>query len=206
MGNKDLYKKIAIEKRNMTKALNTLMGMVSGLVCDGVLHDKEILYLSTWLKEYRAIAESYPANIIFKCVHEVLRDGVISQDERAYLLKELTALSGNDFADTGAALPDPIQAVFDDTPAIVFDKNVFVLTGEFLYGSRNCCHQAIEKRGGIAESNVTRRTNYLVVGSMASADWITANFGRKIQKAATMAESANHNIAIIKEADWAMAL
>jgi hypothetical protein len=41
---------------------------------------------------------------------------------------------------------------------------------------------------------------------MASPDWIVANFGRKIQAAAEMAQSGQYEIAIIREADWVMAL
>ncbi len=81
-----------------------------------------------------------------------------------------------------------------------------MLTGEFLYGTRSSCEDAIQKRGGLTKSTVTKQTNYLVVGSMASPDWIVANFGRKIQAAAEMAQSGQYEIAIIREADWAMAL
>jgi hypothetical protein len=41
---------------------------------------------------------------------------------------------------------------------------------------------------------------------MASPDWIVANFGRKIQKAAEMADSGEFEISIIREPDWVMAL
>ena len=206
MSSEDPGEKVSINQRNMSKALNTLMGIVSGIVCDDALHDNEIHYLATWLKENEDISRKYPASIIFRRVHEVLQDGVVTAEERQHLLKELKVLSGNDFSNTGAALPEHIHSVFDDDPTVIFEDNVFVLTGSFLYGTRNFCNRAIEKRGGVADDNVTKRTNYLVVGSVASPDWIVANFGRKIQKAAEMADSGEFEIAIIREADWAMVL
>lgn len=206
MPSEDIGKKVAINQRNITKALNTLMGIVNGIVCDDVLSDNEVHYLSTWLKENHDVARAYPGNVIYRRIYEVLQDGVVTTEERDHLLRELKVLSGNDFANTGAALPEHIHSVFDDDPTVIFEGNVFVLTGEFLYGTRNFCNQAIVKRGGIADSNVTRRTNYLVVGSVSSPDWIVANFGRKIQKAAEMADSGDFEIAIIREADWAMVL
>ncbi len=202
----DISKKVAVNQRNVTKALNTLMGIVSGIVCDDSLHDNEIHFLSTWLRENADICRQYPANVIYRVVHEVLQDGVITPDEREHLLHQLKILSGNDFANTGAALPEHIHSVFDDDPTVILEGNVFVLTGEFLYGTRNFCNQAISKRGGVPEQNVTKRTNYLVVGSVSSPDWIVANFGRKIQKAAEMADSGDFEISIVREADWVMVL
>jgi hypothetical protein len=60
--------------------------------------------------------------------------------------------------------------------------------------------------GYVGEPATARKGNYLVVGAMASPTWIESNFGRKIQKAAEMAESGDFEIAIIRETDWAMAL
>ena len=53
---------------------------------------------------------------------------------------------------------------------------------------------------------ITEKTNYLVIGTRTSPDWIAENFGRKIQKAAEMATSGNYEISIIREADWVMGL
>lgn len=75
-----------------------------------------------------------------------------------------------------------------------------------MFGTRAACQKATEARGGQTSDNVTKKTNYLVIGSMVSPAWIESNFGRKIQKAAEIAQSGKYEIAIIREADWAMAL
>ena len=51
----NLAKNIALDQRKTTNALNTLMGLVNGIVCDGVLNDVEIQFLSTWMKMIKAI-------------------------------------------------------------------------------------------------------------------------------------------------------
>ncbi len=196
----------AADQRMITKSLVTLMGMVNGIVCDDHLHDNEIIFLSSWMDEHQAVASSYPGSVIYRRVREVLQDGVITQDERDHLLNELKIISGNDFSNTGDALPDHIASVFDDDPYIAFDGNVFVMTGEFIYGTRAFCERAIERRGGLVGAGVTTKTNYLVVGSRSSPAWITENFGRKIQKAAEMAMSGDYEISIVREVDWTMAL
>ena len=196
----------SIHQRLITRSLNQLMGIVNGVLCDGQLHDSEVHFLSTWLQENEQLKTVYPANIIYRLIREAMSDGVLTQDEKDHLLRSLSEISGNDFWKTGAALPGNISSVFDDDPTVVFNDNIFVMTGEFMFGTRNACHKATELRGGQTSDNVTKKTNYLVIGSMASPSWIESNFGRKIQKAAEMAESGEFEIAIIRETDWAMAL
>lgn len=196
----------ALNTTRQVKALNTLMGIVSGIVCDNHLHDNEIIFLSTWITENIDVASSYPGSVIYRKIKEVLSDGIITPEERDHLLSELKILSGNDFSNTGSALPEHIASLFDNDPHVIHTGNRFVLTGEFLYGTRASCHRAIETRGGIVSNNITNKTNYVVVGSRSSPDWITENFGRKLQKAAEMIESGEYEICIVREADWVMAI
>lgn len=202
----EIGKAISIEKSITTKGLNTLAGIISGLVSDGELNDKEILYLKTWCDDNRDLATVYPASIVFRRVHEILADGIIEKLERECLLHELQTISGNFFAQTGAAMPEIIASCLDDDPTVIFPSRHFVFTGEFVFGPRSACERATQRHDGLTDANVTRKTNYLVIGSLASPAWITANFGRKIQEAAKMAESGEYDISIIRENDWAMAL
>jgi NAD-dependent DNA ligase len=202
----EFAKRYVMDTRRSAKGLQSLMGIVSGLVCDGHLNDNEIRYLKTWMNDNEDLASIYPANIVYRRVREVLIDDLITEEERDHLTKEMQILTGNNFIETGAALPEHIASVFDDDPHVIFEQNVFVLTGEFLWGTRKECFREIEKRGGLPKDSVTKETNYLVIGTMSSPDWIVSNFGRKIQKAAEMVESGNAEISIIREVDWSMAL
>ncbi len=190
----------------IVKSINSLLGIVSGLVSDGELNDKEVLFLKTWCNENMHIANQYPANIIFRRVHEVLVDGVITHEEREHLLNELKIISGNDFAETGSALPENIQNIFDDDPTVIIPSNEFVFTGRFMFGTRAVCETAVVHRGGLVKEYITEKTNYLVIGTRTSPDWIAENFGRKIQKAAEMVDSGDYEISIVREADWVMSL
>ncbi len=202
----ELKKMKKTETALIVKSLNSLMGILSGMVSDGELNDKEILFLKTWSLENPHIAGEYPANIIYRRIHEVLLDNLITEEERTHLLSELKNISGNDFSNTGSALPEQIASIFDDDPHIVFEENEFVFTGDFLFGTRPACTQATLKRGATVKDYVTQNTNYLVIGSRCSPAWIVDNFGRKIQKAADMANSGEFEISIIREVDWSMNL
>jgi hypothetical protein len=98
-----LAKAKALNTKRIIKSINLLMGMVSGIVCDDKLQDAEVQYLSTWLSEHNELAREYPASVIYRRVREVLRDGLITEPERAHLLSELKVWSGTNFIETGAA-------------------------------------------------------------------------------------------------------
>jgi NAD-dependent DNA ligase len=202
----EFAKRYVLDARRTARGLQSLMGIVSGLVCDGHLNDNEIRYLKTWMNENEDLATVYPANIIYRRVREILIDDFITEDERNHLTKEMQILTGNNFIETGAALPEHIASIFDDDPSVYFEGHVFVFTGDFLWGTRKECFREVEKRGGIPKDTITKETNYLVIGTHASPDWIAENFGRKIQKAAEMVQSGEYEISIIREVDWSMAL
>ena len=162
MDEKEFAKSVAMEAAVVRKSLNNLMGIVNGLVCDNSLKNEEIHFLATWLEENQHIADQYPANIVFRRVSEVLADGVITDAERTELLADLKIISGNEFMETGAALPAHIAAVFDDDPYVEIPDRLFVLTGKFLFGTRSACERAILKRGGMVASNVSRPKGFNV--------------------------------------------
>lgn len=196
----------SLDTKRVIKSINVLIGMVSGIVCDDKLQDAEVQYLSTWLSEHNELAQEYPASVIYRRVREVLSDGIITELERAHLLNELKVMAGTNFVETGAALPEHISSIFDSDPHVIIPGNLFIFTGEFMWGTRASLQRAVDLRGGMFKENITNRTNYLVVGSRSSPDWIVENFGRKIQKAVEMANSGEYEIAIIREADWVIAL
>ena len=206
MNEKDTKKSAKLDTSLIIKSINSLLGIVSGIVSDGDLNELELRYLKIWCDENRHIADQYPANIIFRRVHEVFIDNIITKEEREHLLTELKIISGNDFSNTGSALPEHIESVFDDDPTVIFKENEFVFTGRFMFGTRSACETAVLKRGGLVKDYITTNTNYLVIGTRTSPDWIAENFGRKIQKAAEMSSSGDYEISIIREVDWAIKL
>ena len=206
MDNIEIKKIAKLETSLIIKSINSLLGIVSGIVSDGELNELELRYLKIWCDENKHIANQYPANIIFRRIHEVFIDSVITKKEREHLLNELKIISGNDFSNTGSALPEHIESVFDDDPTVIFNENEFVFTGRFMFGTRSACESAVLQRGGMVKDYITASTNYLVIGTRTSPDWIAENFGRKIQKAAEMSSSGDYEISIIREVDWAITL
>ena len=82
---------------------------------------------------------------------------------------------------------------------------IFVFTGQMAFGPRQDCQRHVELFGGLCEASVTRRTNYLVIGTFASRDWAHTSFGRKIEKAVGLRDRGQP-LAIVAEHHWAAQL
>jgi NAD-dependent DNA ligase len=192
---------VATENRLLKRSCESLIGICSGLVADGELNDREIIFLSTWLAENEAISKTWPGEIVFARVREVLVDGVVTPEERAYLVDTLEQLAGGSFAETGAIGFSSNALPTDDSVTVEISGRVFCFTGQFLFGTRSSCERAINARGGETASNITKKTHYLVIGELASRSWKNTSHGTKIENAVYM-QSQGAPIRIISEAHW----
>ena len=193
------------QQRLEAREILSLIGIINGIVCDGELAETEIIYLKNWLLEHDAARNSWPGSAVLRCVDEVLEDGVITFEEKNRLLQVLKDLSGNDFVGSGSTLPEAVGEIYHN-PEVIFPQKVFVLTGTFLFGTQPVCERVTLARGGLVESSITRRTNYIVVGARSSSEWLAENFGRKIQRAMELNDSGKAQIQFITEEHWFNAL
>lgn len=199
------YATLARERRNLTKASELLLGLVTGIAADAQLHDMEIQLLSTWLASNNDVTAHWPGSVISLAVQEVLADGVITNAERDHLLTVLQKVAVTDFASTGSATPDVLQLPLNDQATVSLSNSVVCLTGEFIYGTRDKCHRASAEAGALLADTVTRKLQYLVVGTNVSPHWANTSYGRKIQKAVEL-QQAGLPVCIISEQRWASAL
>lgn len=73
--------------RNRQRSIETLIGFVEGIVADGEINDREMLFLDVWLKENAEFLKDDPdAFDLIDAVSDVLADGVITRDEREDLM------------------------------------------------------------------------------------------------------------------------
>lgn len=86
-------------------------------------------------------------------------------------------------------------------PEILYLGRSFCFTGVFEFGSRADCHEAVLERGGEPAKGVTKKLDYLVIGSVGSDFWRHSSFGTKILKAAQYCEEGAR-IAIVSESYW----
>lgn len=194
----------SIQARNLSKSVQTLMGICTGLTADNHLSDQEIHFLNAWLKDNTEVTQIWPGSEIAYRINTILHDEVITDDERTDLLDLLKKITGNHFLETGAAEAEIIGIDWDEIE-IAFPDKIFCMTGQFLHGTRASCQRIIEKLGGGNTSNISRKVHYLIVGAMISKDWKYQSYGRKIE-AAMQLKNESHSIAIVTEHQWVDAI
>ena len=104
-----------------------------------------------------------------------------------------------DYESVTMMLTDSIPVNFD-LPFVEFENKYFCFSGDFIYGTRAECEQAVILKNG-ASGNLTKKTDYLVIGSYASPEWLAKTGGRKIEKALLMRASTSKP-QIISERHW----
>lgn len=201
MDNKEIAAQRAAATHQLNRAVEHMMGLIGGVVADQQLHDLEISFLRTWLTEHSRVTQTWPGFVVARKVEEVLDDGVVTDAERVHLLKLLTETAATDFASTGSSSPEVASLPINDSVTVVFKNAGVCHTGEFLFGTRASCERLTMKAGGMPLDAITRKTDFLVVGTRVSPGWAHTSFGRKIQKAVELQENG-HPIEIISERRW----
>lgn len=201
MNDKDPAVARATATHRLNKAVEHMIGLVTGIIADQNLHDLEIKLLRTWLGENSLVTQTWPGFVVARKVEDIMEDGVITDAERSHLLKVLTDLASTDFALTGSSSPEVAALPINDVVTVSLKNAGVCHSGEFLFGTRASCERLTLKAGGMPLDSVTRQTDILVIGTRVSPSWAHTSFGRKIQKAAELQE-AGHPIEIISERRW----
>lgn len=177
--------------------INELIGLCKGFLADGVIDQGEVEFLGQWLAENRHLVGTWPCNVLYPRIAEVMADGIVDADEQRDLLELLT-----DFTNvTGTSNESTRLPLCAPPPPIEFEARVFVVTGTFELGTRSVVKQAIESRGGKVRGSFSNKTDFLVIGNLCTPAWIHANYGRKIEAAAT-AKQMGHAVGIVSESHF----
>jgi len=190
-------------ENNVSKAIDQLSGICSGILADGIVTDAEAQFFAEYVRKFAAYEPVWPFTDVLARLERIFADGICDDEEREELKHVMEALCGHaeqcSPSETYSAtlpldspLPDPV----------FFPDHSFVITGRFAYGTRRKVFGRISDLGGFADdAPPTRDTNYLVIGTFASRDWANTNYGRKIEHAVELRESGS-GISIISEEHW----
>lgn len=163
--------------------INELLGFLTGIASDGVLNDREVGALSSWLDRHNAIRETWPASVIIERLNNILEDGLISEEEREDLMQTLQRVTASDIASSSVRYEVSTEAWEDEVDTVEISNNTFCLTGDFVSGDRNNLETVLRLKGADLSPNVNKHVNFLVIGTLASRDWLYTSHGRKIEKA-----------------------
>lgn len=186
--------------RRAVRAINEMLGLCKGVICDGKLPDVEVVALTEWTQANPEVLSNWHGRALYDRLRDVLSDAVVDEQERAEL-KELIGQVVGGLADTITAHNYPTQLFKDAAPTIYFEDHAFCFTGMFAFGTRHACHEAVTERAGIVHNGMRKDTHYLVVGTYASRDWLHSTHGRKLMKAVGQGVCS-----IVPEESWVKAL
>jgi hypothetical protein len=188
--------------RRSDRDVHEMLGMVRGIVCDGVVTEGEFRAFQGWIATHPDLTVSWPGNRLAERIVRIASDGVISVDERhdLYQLFCDTVGEGDISEDEPGHLSTRLP-IDDPQPTIVFPGNIFCFTGMFVYGSRSQCEHSTILRGGICHPNVIKKPMTLVIGGHGNDAWLNSTFGLKIEQAMHRKEQGVP-IAIVSEEHW----
>ncbi len=178
---------------------------MKGVLADGIVTEAEAMLLREWVNRHPDAAGTWPMSKLKERLDLIFEDGKVDSGERQDLSELLEMIVGGTagvVAGADAATELPLDR---PPPRIAWTGSVFVFTGKFVFGPRAACERQVTTLGGLAEKIVTKRTRYLVLGTLASRDWIQTSFGRKIESAVEYRE-AGVPLAIVGEDHWAASL
>ena len=179
--------------------IDALIGILLGITADDQISNEEVAALEGWLEKNRNISDSWQFKACTNALSKVLEDGFVSEDERSYLLEIFKNVSGNEFSDTGLAISASTAAVQDEVAISEIKGCEIVITGKLVgFKSRAELVAKLEAQGAKVKGKVTRSTNILVVGGIASRDWKHTSSGNKIKDAMKL-KNDGREIAIVSE-------
>ncbi|MEV3833537.1 BRCT domain-containing protein [Aeromonas allosaccharophila] len=189
-----------IEHSNLDALINMLLGFLQGISADSNIVEREVIALNALLLKHRALLASWPGSLLFNRLNDILADGEITEEEREDLLELVKQISGQRFTESGLATGMATE-FFADGSVMSLNGKVVCFTGKFLSDTRFNLEQQAKALGASPVKGVTTHLNVLVIGSLASRDWMFTSHGRKIE-AAIKAKEKGQDIQIINEEDW----
>lgn len=190
----------------VTAELQELQGICYGVLADGVIRDQEIIELEKWIDSNKHLSSYYPYDELRTVLFKILKDGVVDHEEKILLKayfsqfvkltnEELTTKIDQEIKATN------ISGLCAFEPNITIDGKLFSCTGKLSRGSRGDLAKLIANLGGVFSDNITKKTNYLIVGDNGNPAWAFACYGRKVERALKMRKEGD-NILIVHENDF----
>ena len=171
--------------------INRFFGFCAGIACDDKITLNEAAYLIEKFGQNSAILADPPSRSLVSVCLDAVDDGVISTSESVEICKAITRIVGDAYCDTGVSSLGNVP-VFDAYKIDVdfdFSEKQIVLTGDFSIKPRRILEDELSARGAIIKKSVSRKTDFVLVASEASRDWVYTHKGTKLNKALALRET-----------------
>lgn len=189
-----------VERFEDETLINEFIGLLKGVTADGVVNPKEFSFIQDWIRQHENLKAIWPIEPVYQRMTDILSDNHISSSELEEFAELLKMLTGNRFEETGAADGSATEFLVNHVDDINFNGR-FCFTGTFVSGQRSKLKEIAEALGATVKKDVSAQLDYLVVGSVATRDWMYSSHGRKVEKALKL-QKEGHPIVVISEHVW----
>lgn len=146
--------------------------------------------------DYKLITLAEYFNVENNNAHRALNDCLVNFEVYEYLKPFYNGC----YKCSSAQLNKEKNQIYNDLDLSKFVGKQICLTGEFYYCSKSDMAEHLKSIGADIKSNVSLKTDYVIIGSKGNEKWSFGNYGSKIKKALELQEKGK-NIKIIKEED-----
>jgi hypothetical protein len=189
----------------VTADMQKLHAIIAGIASDAEISIEELNGLSAWLEDHDHLKRCWPYDEIESLVTSVLSDKKIDAEEHKLLMSyfgEFVSILDNKTIMSPVLLEETnLVGLCSVCPQISFADTLFCLTGQSYKYTRSEFEEVIYSLGGKSASYISKKVNYLVVGSEGNPCWAYACYGRKVEKAVEL-RKAGYPIVIVHENDF----
>ena len=179
--------------------IQQLMGFVTGVVADRRVNQLEIAAMTDWLEYWAPLRGLWPYDECNAIATSAMAGMLLPVHvEQLQALATQLPVAGRV---PHEEIPLSVGGICAVAPSIEFTGKTFVFTGQSARGPREQLATMVTALGGNEESNVTQRSDYLVVCDGGNEFWAFACYGRKVEKAYEQRRKG-HRIVIVHERDF----
>lgn len=197
------------EARIDRRSADALVGLAAGISADGKVNQQEAEFLESWIASHLVHLDDPVVNLLYRRLADMLADGILDAEESAELLGMLRSFNGLNVGkprpdDNAFTAPNDLP-LCKPAPDLQWSRRLFVFTGIMAYGPRKACEALVLERNGQIGASVSRKLDYLVIGTIGNDQWLHSTYGTKIKKAVELRE-AGVPLAIVSEEHWQKAV
>lgn len=194
---------------DVTASIQRLHGILGGIIADAKIEERELQGLREWLDQHAHIRTCWPYDEVDALVTSVMADGKIDDDEHRLLLQFFTEFVSieDDKTVTNPLIniDQTVSGICSCCPEIEFPEKTYCFTGAFSRYTRNDVSRMAKSLGAKVLGNVSKKVDYLVIGSEGNPCWAYACYGRKVEYAVNL-RKGGHHILLVHENDFLDAL
>jgi hypothetical protein len=98
-------------RARLEKSVNSLLGIVEGIVIDSSINSSEVSFLNLWLSEHADVQDRHPYTELIPVVQAAVEDGVLTQDEHDDIVWLCEKLRSTEFFDKTTADLQRLHAI-----------------------------------------------------------------------------------------------